>query len=100
MKSSILHEKFERICRKSCSLGAPTAEDDGRKSAIDNKHHLIGQQKFSSSDYFSSTRFLWLAIFCCFFLCKIPSRTIYYVFCSTNVRLVITNFVWLSRVCG
>jgi len=34
--------KFEEIHTRSCLLGAPT-KDDGRKSAIDDKHHLIGQ---------------------------------------------------------
>jgi len=46
--------EFDRIHTKLCWLGAST-EDDGRKSAIDDKDHLIGQYNISTSDYFSST---------------------------------------------
>ena len=59
--------KFEGIHIKSCSLGAPT-EDDGRKIAFNDKHHLIGQYNFSNSDYFISTTFLRLTNFCCLYL--------------------------------
>jgi len=34
--------KFEGILTISSSLGAPN-ENDGRKIAINDKHHLIGQ---------------------------------------------------------
>jgi len=52
-------------------VGALT-EDDGRKSTIDDNYHLIGQENFNNSDYFSSTTFLHLAIFCCFYLVQDP----------------------------
>jgi len=115
MKSFILHKntrctiKYERIHTKSCWLGVPT-KDDGQKSAIDNKHHLIGQQNFSNSDYFISTTFLCLSIFCCLYLVQ-DSFMDYLLYVSSNERVaghherinhenIHINCVWFSRVCG
>jgi len=36
------YDQFKGIHTKYCLLGAPT-KNDGRKSAINEKHHLIGQ---------------------------------------------------------
>jgi len=49
-------------------LGVQNDDDDGWKITIIDKHHLIGQQNFSNSNYFIFITFLCLAIFCCLYL--------------------------------